>query len=256
MPISKKPMCENTFKQIMDIWITPEIIRRQQSGSIPRPYDLRAAQVIFHVDGRPNEIRLNKEVRSIVKVKLKDGTAKKNKGDSVYAHEIESYESFRLSDNEDQNCGHITLHRIGDKWTIAFDCIYNKGIAAEHLSAARQFITAAQQALTPNSMRVFVDTCFSAAELTAKALLLTTPIPGENTKMSHKRIHSRYNIEAKLGNVEASHKNALNRLAALRTSARYLNNALDLSESEAHTLIQAVEDAISFVDRCVQIEKP
>lgn len=188
-------------------------------------------------------------------VKLRDGISKKNKGDLCYAHEIENCESLRLPHDEDPNCGHITLARYGDQWTIAFDAIYNKGIAAEHLAAAQQFIAAAQQALTTNSMRVFVDTCFSAAELTAKALLLTGPLPKENTKMSHGRIHSRYNLEAKLGNIDTSHKDALNRLAILRGSARYLNNALELSESEARALIQAVEDAISFVVHRVQANR-
>jgi hypothetical protein len=98
-------------------------------------------------------------------------------------------------------------------------------------------------------MRVFVDTCFSAAELTAKALLLTSPQPGENRKMSHGRIHSRYNLEAKYGNVDALHKDAFNRLATLRSSARYLNGTLELDENDAQTLMKAVEDAIEFMDR-------
>lgn len=244
-----------TFNHVMEVWITPEVVRRQASGSIPKPYDLRAAQVIFYADGRPHKIRLNEEIRFLGKAKFKDGMPPKRKGDFVYLHEIESYESFRLPDDEDPNCGHITLYRFPDHWIIAFDAIYNKAIATEHLSAAQQFLTAAQQALTIDAMRVFVDTCFSAAELTAKALLITTPLPGEATKMTHGRIHSRYNFQAKLGNVAISHKNALNRLTALRGSARYLNNALDITESEARTLIQAVQDAISFVDRRVRLHK-
>jgi len=62
-------------------------------------------------------------------------------------------------------------------------------------------------------------------------------------------------LQAKLGNVAVSHKNALNRLTALRSSARYLNNALDITKSEARTLIQAVQDAISFVNRRVSLHK-
>jgi uncharacterized protein (UPF0332 family) len=247
-------MWKRTFEQIMEIWITPEVIRRQEAGLISRPYDLKAGQIILHADGRPNEVRLNDEVRALGKVKLKDGL-NKSKGDPVYAHEIENYESFRLPDDEDPNCGHITIIRFGDQWSLAFDAIYNKGIAAKHLSAARQFIAAAQQALESNSLRVFVDTCFSAAELTAKAILLTSPIPGESHKMTHGRIHARYNLQAKFGNVDASHKDALNRLATLRGSARYLNNELHITDDDARVLIKAVEDAISFGEKRVQIER-
>jgi uncharacterized protein (UPF0332 family) len=250
--MNKEPDWQITFNHILEVWITPEVIRRQKVGCIQKPYDLRAAQVIFYPDDRPCEIRLNDEVRFLGKARLKDGIPDKRKGDHVYLHEIEGYESFSLPDDEDPNCGHITLYRFPDHWIIAFDAIYNKGIATEHLSAAEQFLAAARQALTTNSMRVFVDTCFSAAELTAKALLITTPLPGENTNMRHGRIHSRYNFEAKLGNIDASHKDALNRLAALRGSARYLNNTLDIAESEASGLLRAVQDAISFVARRIQ----
>jgi uncharacterized protein (UPF0332 family) len=253
--MNKEPNWEITFNHIMEVWITPEVTRRQESGSIPKPYDLRAAQVIFYPDGRAREIRLNDEIRILGKVKLKDDIQNKSKGDPVYDHEIESWESFLLPEEEDPNCGHITLYRFPDHWTIAFDAIYNKGIAIEHLLAAQQFLAAAEQALTTNSLRVFVDTCFSAAELTAKALLITAPLPGENTKLSHGRIHSRYNFQAKLGNIDASHKDALNRLAVLRGSARYLNNTLNLGEDEARLLIEEVRDAIAFVSRRVKRDR-
>jgi uncharacterized protein (UPF0332 family) len=244
-------MWENTFKQVMELWITPEVIRRQKSGSIPKPYDLKGAQVIFHADGRPNEIRLNEEVRAVGELKFKDGLSKK-KGNPVYLHEVESFESFYLPDSEDPNCGHITLMRLGDQWTLAFDFLYNKKIAGEHLSAANQFITAAKKALTDNHMRVLVDTCFSAAELAAKALLLSTPRPGEKNRMSHGRIHSLYNLEAKFGNVDVSHKEAFNHLTELRSSARYLNATLILDEKEARELIQTVEEAIEFATNRAQ----
>jgi len=238
---------KNTFNQILEIWVTPEVIRRQELALISKPYDLRAAQVIFYPDNRSNIIRLNEEVRFVGKVKLKQGISLKQKGDPVYLQEIDDYESFYLPKNEDPNCGHVTIYRFPDHWIISFDLVYNKGIATEHLLAAKQFLNAGLQAIKDNSMRVFVDTCFSAAELSAKALLITTPIPGENTKMSHGRIHSRYNLQAKLGNIDISHKDALNRLAALRGSARYLNNTLDINEDEATNLAKVVEDSISFV---------
>ena len=238
---------KNTFNQILEIWVTPEVMRRQELALISKPYDLRAVQVIFYPDNRLNIISLNEEVRFVGKVKLKQGISLKQKGDPVYLQDIDDYESFYLPKDEDPNCGHITIYRFPDHWIISFDLVYNKGIATEHLLAAKQFLNAGRQAIKENSMRVFVDTCFSAAELSAKALLITTPIPGENTKMSHGRIHSRYNLQAKLGNIDISHKDALNRLAALRGSARYLNNTLDINEDEASSLAKVVEDSISFV---------
>jgi uncharacterized protein (UPF0332 family) len=250
--MNKEPNWEIIFNHILEIWITPEVTRRQGLGTIPKPYDLRAAQVIFYPDGRQYEIRLNEEVRLLGKVKLKGDETPVRKGDAVYLHEIENYESFYLAEDEDPNCGHISIYRFPDHWIIAFDAIYNKGLSSEHIAAAQEFLASARQALAANHMRVFVDNCFSAAELTAKALLITTPIPGESSRMSHGRIHSRYNFQAKLGNVDAFHKDALNRLTDLRSSARYLNNTLDISKEEANSLVQAVQDAMSFVFRRIQ----
>jgi|SRR5665213_3355765 len=246
--VSQQPAWQNTFEQVMNLWITPEVKRRQEAGTIPKPYDLVAAQVIFHSDGRSNEVRLNEGVRSIGKVKLKKGVSK-NAGDPVYANEVESYELFRLPDDEDPNCGHITLRRVADQWTIAFDFIYNKGLSREHLAAAQEFLGSAESALQNNSYRVFVDNMFSASELAAKALLLTTPLPGEDKKMSHGRIQSRYNLQAKMGNVSSDHKDAFNRLAALRSSARYLNGTLSISKATANELRDAVRAAIEFASR-------
>jgi hypothetical protein len=166
----------------MDLWVTPEVERRQAAGAIPKPFNLHAAQVIFYADARPHEIRLNEEVRAIGKVKLKQGVSKQ-KGAPIYSNEIEDYEAFRLPDDEDPNCGHITLHRFADQWSLAFDLIYNKGISSEHLAAAEEFLKSAEAALEQGHYRVVVDNLFSASELAAKALLLTTPLPGKGTKM-------------------------------------------------------------------------
>jgi uncharacterized protein (UPF0332 family) len=242
---TNQPAWENTFRQVMDLWVTPEVERRQAAGAIPKPFNLHAAQVIFYADGRPHEIRLNEEVRAIGKVKLKQGVAKQE-GDPIYSNEIEGYEAFRLPDDEDPNCGHITLHRFADQWSLAFDLIYNKGISSEHLAAAEEFLKSAEAALERGHYRVVVDNLFSASELAAKAVLLTTPLPGEGTKMGHGRIHSRFNLQARLGNVSAGHRDAFNQLSHLRSSARYLSRPLTISEVEVTELLAAVRDAIGF----------
>jgi HEPN domain-containing protein len=250
----KRPAWENTFIHIMELWITPEVIRRQAAGRVAKPFNLQAAQVLFFPDGRSHQIRLNEEVRAVGKVKLKQGV-KKAAGDPVYAHEVEGYESFRLLDDEDPNCGHITIRRIADQWSISFDFIYNKGTARDHLMAAREFLDAARHARHQGHWRAFVDTCFSGAELAAKSLLMTTPSPNEKKSKKHGRIHSRYNLEAKLGNVKEQHRKSFNRLTELRASARYLDGALVMDAKEADELFSGVEDAIAFAEKRIAMEK-
>ena len=57
-------------KNLLDVFVTPEVTRRQERGELPRPLDLRAAQIIFYADGRKPLIRINEEVKAIAKVKL------------------------------------------------------------------------------------------------------------------------------------------------------------------------------------------
>jgi hypothetical protein len=64
--------------------------------------------------------------------------------------------------------------------------------------------------------------------------------------MGHGRIHSRFNLQARLGNVSAGHRDAFNQLSHLRSSARYLSRPLTISEVEVTELLAAVRDAIGF----------
>ncbi len=168
----------------------------------------------------------------------------KKEGDPIYSNEIKGYEAFRLPDDEDPNCGHITLHRFADQWSIAFDLIYNKGISSEHLVAAEEFLKSSEAALEQQRYRVVLDNLFSAAELAAKALLLSTPRPRDQIKMGHGRIHSLFNLQAKLGNVSAGHRNAFNKLSQLRSSARYLKKPLTITDEEVTKLVTSIRDAI------------
>jgi hypothetical protein len=51
------------FPRLMDLFVRPEVERRQTEGRLPKPATLFAAQVIMFPDGRPVRVRLNQEVR-------------------------------------------------------------------------------------------------------------------------------------------------------------------------------------------------
>jgi hypothetical protein len=48
---ARKRMCEH----VMEIWFEPEIRRRQEQGAAPKPFPLRAAQVILSVTNLENQ---------------------------------------------------------------------------------------------------------------------------------------------------------------------------------------------------------
>ncbi len=55
------------IKQAMDLWFTPEVTRRQALGLATRPFTWNAGQVPISPRGGDPVVRLNEEVRGIVR---------------------------------------------------------------------------------------------------------------------------------------------------------------------------------------------
>ena len=238
---------------ILEIYILPEVQRRQEKGKLETPVDLYAAQVIFYPDNRKPEIRINSEVRALAKMKLKPGISKEP-GDPVREDELEGLEELQLAKNEDPDCGHATLLKLNDKWLLAFDFIYNKGLSKKHIQAAEQFIEVAEFSLGKGLWSAFVDNLFSAAELSAKATLLALMSDARfREKATHKAVHRRYNRFAHLGNVAPKCAEAFNKLSRLRYPARYLETDFAISEDEASSLLQTVRQMIEETNRVIGI---
>jgi hypothetical protein len=84
---------------------------------------------------------------------------------------------------------------------------------------------------------------FSAAELSAKAILLSVPLPDIRGRVTHNLVRDRFAAWAALGNAEPSHADILTRLANMRKSARYLlGDELILSREDAEAVFKTVAD--------------
>lgn len=237
---------KRTFDHVMEIWFEPEIRRRQDAGTAPKPFPLRAAQVIIYPGNRPHEVRLNEEVEAIGHMKLKDGITKAE-GDTVYLHELEGVPSIHLPETADPNCGHFTLILISDRWYGSFDFRYNKGKATELLAAAEEFFETASDALAAGRLRAAMDNLFSAAELAAKAYVISTPLPGDTEAKSHGIVHSRFNMFSRHGNIESEHRKSFNALAAARATARYVQGALSATPEQVAKWQTDIAGLISHV---------
>jgi HEPN domain-containing protein len=232
---------QKMFDHMMELWIKPEIEKRQNENLISKPFKLNAAQVIFFPDGRKPQILLNREIKAIANVKLRKGV-KKEKGDLIYENEIEGIHSIRIPEDVDPDSGHITVIKLMDNWILSFDFIYNKEFSKKHIENGNQFLDLAKIALSKKYWGAFIDNLFSAAELFVKALLLFHPDPRLRTKDTHKLIHSRYNRFANLGNVPVEQKNVFNKLTSARRDARYLKSELQISENEAEYYLNIVNE--------------
>jgi uncharacterized protein (UPF0332 family) len=248
---SYEELYRRASENILEVYVMPEIERRQKDSDLEVPVELFAAQVIFYPDRREPEVRINSEVRALAKVRLKSGV-EKGLGDTVTEDELEGLEELVLMGDEDPDCGHATLLRLNDRWMLAFDLVYNKGLARKHLEAARQFIEAAEFSQERESWSAFVDNLFSAAELSAKATLLALMSDARfREKAAHKATHRRYNRFVHLGNADPKYAEIFNKLSRLRYPARYLERDFSVSRDEASNLLQTVRRMIDETGRVV-----
>src|SRR6185437_7914458 len=93
------------FQQFMELFVVPELKRRQEAGTLPKPVELTAFQIIWGPDGRERLIRINEEVRVHFVVKLKYGT-EPARGTTVFWDDVEQVQAIRLTDDDDADCGH------------------------------------------------------------------------------------------------------------------------------------------------------
>jgi hypothetical protein len=111
---------QGLLEQAWRLWIEPEVAQRQASGTLPKPFELRAAQVLMEID-RPRQVRLNEEVRAVISARAQRTI---QKGEPVSEADIDDIEEFTLTDT-DPNAAHITMLLHRGVWRIGFDFRYN-----------------------------------------------------------------------------------------------------------------------------------
>lgn len=219
---------DELFKQAVDLYVLPELTKRGTPTA-----QVRAAQVVMTV-GQPVQVRLNDEVRAVLRAVAARPIAK---GESVAPRDLRAVEDIALTDH-DPNSAHITMVLLDAGWSIAFDFRYNRAEVARHLGAAAEFLATANDALGREHHHAFVDTLFSATELTAKAELLMLPDPALLGTKSHKFVGQRFNQRGRHQSEVQLEVALFNRLSQLRYPARYLRNSLNITRAEVREMLQ------------------
>lgn len=217
-PALDSTIAERVVDQTFDLWIKPEVARRQAAGTLPADFMLLAAQVVMQ-PGQPPEVRLNAEVRFAYKAQARQRI---EAGESAVAGiDTGPITEVALFD-EDANAGHISITRVGDElWALAFDFRYNTGRIGEVLATAREFLDAVADALRRGHRRAAIDTLFSAVELLALGRLLQ--LPGTDLlKSKHGKVHGHFNRFGQHAiNVDPRFVKLFNEIREARSPARY-----------------------------------
>jgi uncharacterized protein (UPF0332 family) len=232
----EKELASNLLDQVFALWINPEVSRRKESGSLEQKFALSAAQVVIHVDS-PIEVRLNNEIKGLLKAKASRPIAK---GEAIRNPDFSEILDFELV-TPDDNAGHVTVILHRGLWFIKFDFLYNKSRIREALVVAREFIESAKASLDRKHMHAFSEALFGATELLAKAMLLKMPDEKILKAKTHSFVGSGLNRQAKVRDSIREYAKLLNQLTRLRSSARYLNAPLSLDPGSATQMLSTAE---------------
>jgi hypothetical protein len=234
---------EVTLRHAFEIWINPELERRRAAGVIGPDFQLASAQVVLEVD-RPPIVRLNEEIKTIMMAEVTRPVVEK--GERLAAEDIRSLQ-FHLTE-DDPNAAHFTLVNTGGIWWMSFDFRYNRARILKHLDTAEEFAACADFAVSQGFTRSTVDNLFSAAELTARAVLLSLPDARLlQPKLSHGYVESQFNSFGRLGNVETDFMQAFNRLRDRRSVARYLRSQDIPPVAECTTMLATIRAKIAEI---------
>lgn len=237
----------NLFKQLLELWVNPELGRRKAAGLLDDSFRLYAAQVVMHVE-RPNEVRINQEVRALMRARATRGISK---GEWVTSRDFSEIIDLALPDDEPDSA-HITAILHNGKWFIKFDFRYNSGRIRHTAAAAREFLDSAKSALEKGHLHSSVDCLFSAVELLGKAFLLALPDDMVVKSKTHSFIASRLNFGSKHGIHYGRYAGLVNRLSELRPAARYLKHPLELTQNEMEEMIATAESMFAEVSAQVR----
>ena len=94
---------KNFFKNVLDLWVYPEINKRLEEGKMSKDTEVRSALIIMNPDKNTPEVRINNEVGVTFITKYKSDVPKKY-GEPVYEHEIDDISQIEAIDKRSQLC--------------------------------------------------------------------------------------------------------------------------------------------------------
>jgi len=236
------------LRNAFDVWFEPEIKRRQEAGTLPKPFSLWAAQVLMEL-GKSPVIRFNDQIRGVLKARADSDTKLPiQQGSELRLADLGEIVGLQLT-GEEANAGHLTAIFHKGTWYLLFDFRYNAARIARHLEVAEQFLSAAETALAKRHRNASLENLYAAVELTAKCYLLMLPDERLLAKTRHRFVATEFNRHGgQHGNVDASFVDLLNRLAAIRTKARFPDEPFEATESDIGAWLTTARSMLADLD--------
>lgn len=241
------------FQDVLARFVEPHIAARMADGSLAEDTVIYRFQVLLPYEGE-TEVRFNEEVGGTTQAVA---TRAIEAGQEVTTDDIAGITGYTPR-SEDAGTPHVTAFAHRNGWSIAFEFSYRHPVRHDFLALGRDFTTTAREALAADRVGVSLDAAFSAAELLAKAELLSCAptIESALAARTHGSVREPYSLWARLDNTDRRFVTLLGRLQDLRGPARYLRGQLNLPDGEPQALIETLEEMLEHVERVAAGDPP
>lgn len=243
---------KNILDNFYDMFVKPDLSKRQERGELPTPLTLTRFQVVFSPHYGKPIVRINNEVKGNAQFKLKEGFSFKP-GDTIYDNQVSGLENIQLKD-EDNGCTHFTAMILDGKWNLFFDFQHNIARSKKLLLISKQFFESAEYCFKENKLNPMIDNLYSAAELAIEALIFSLENPDPSEPLSHQKTRSFFSNIDSLEN-KNNHELIFQKLTSMRPAFRYLKGSDRISTEKAkiflsktRMLIEDVSTNISNTD--------
>ncbi|MGZ5551897.1 MAG: hypothetical protein ACXWE7_14035 [Nitrososphaeraceae archaeon] len=240
----------NLFNHVLEIWINPEIEKREIESRIPKNFQISKIQILIKPGEKPL-VRFNDEVLAEIIAHLTPGVRKSVLGEPVYNNEIQKICKIQLTDKDDPDSGHLTMILLKNKWYIYFDFRMNKKKANARLEVGKEFLNVAEICLNKKYFRAFIDNLFSAVELFVISHLFIISEQEYTLNTTHRNTSHKYNNYIKIGNYKNAFKDLFNKLNGERNNARYLKDSCKLNTEKAQSMFKIAKELSEFTERCI-----
>ena len=241
--MSEQDFTRTVLRNAFDLWFEPEIKRRQEAGTLPKPFRVWAAQVILDLQGPPR-INFNEELQGHIEAES-DGSLKV--GQEFTLAELGDLKGIHIAESH-PDAGHVTAIQHKKKWYLFFDFRYNASRISLHLDVSRQFLDAAKGAAERGHPNAAIENLFAAVELMAKSYLLMSPDTRLLEKTRHRFVDKEFNRYGKHGNVPRDFVRLFNALTKLRNTARFPSAPLDIRVSQIDAWLKTADEMDSHLD--------
>lgn len=227
-----------TFAHVWEIAFGPELEKRRASGVVGDSYDLYLAQWLLPPDGE-NSVLFNEEVRGSALMRTPRDV---KQGEPLMMDDLVHIEQFELPDDL-LDCGHFTIIRAGDGWSMMFNFLSGRAKARDMLELADQYLQSSIESAKKGHSGPAIDNLFSSSELISKAELILHRSKAAKAK-THGIVASEINAWARLGNIDMAFVSLFNKLSQQRPNARYgdREHRPPAPDADSYDLVRAMID--------------